>query len=54
MQEFNQGVYDYIIATDESGRQVEYDTDDDANEDEEEEECQYIFPPTSPPVTHCS
>ncbi|RXW23056.1 hypothetical protein EST38_g2815 [Candolleomyces aberdarensis] len=39
VQEFNQGVYDYIIATDEGGPGVEYDTEDeeDAEEDEEEE-----------------
>lgn len=39
VQEFNKGVYDYIIATDEGGPGVEYDTDDeeDAEEDEEEE-----------------
>ncbi|KJA28170.1 hypothetical protein HYPSUDRAFT_197689 [Hypholoma sublateritium FD-334 SS-4] len=35
VQEFNKGVYDYIIATDESGAQTEYDTD----EEEEEEEA---------------
>lgn len=43
VQEFNKGVYDYIIATDESGKQVEYDTDEDdetAEEEEDEEECE--------------
>lgn len=49
VQEFNQGVYDYIIATDESGRQVEYDTDDDANEDEEEEFTSTQRQPASEP-----
>jgi ATP-dependent RNA helicase DDX56/DBP9 len=50
VQEFNKGVYEYIIATDESGR-GELDSDDEAEEDEspqqdadadsepEEEEC---------------
>ncbi|KAF9054463.1 P-loop containing nucleoside triphosphate hydrolase protein [Panaeolus papilionaceus] len=37
VQEFNKGVYDYIIATDE-GNAAEYDTDD---EEEEEEECDF-------------
>ncbi|KAJ8694676.1 ATP-dependent DNA/RNA helicase [Pleurotus ostreatus] len=39
VQEFNKGVYDYIIATDESGAQTEADTDDevDATEDPEPE-----------------
>lgn len=42
MQEFNKGVYDYIIATDESGARGEQDTEDEA-EEEEEEECESIF-----------
>lgn len=44
VQEFNKGVYDYIIATDESGAQTEYDTDEEEGEGEEEvaaiEECE--------------
>ena len=39
VQEFNKGVYDYIIATDESGAN-ENDTDD---EEEEEEECKFAY-----------
>ena len=34
VQEFNKGVYDYIIATDESGANSEHDEED---EDEDEE-----------------
>jgi hypothetical protein len=45
VQEFNKGVYDYIIATDESGAQGEQDSDDDAGVDAEEgaelDECKY-------------
>lgn len=49
VQEFNKGVYDYIIATDESGK-GELDEDDREVEevDEEAEECTYI---PSPPHT---
>ncbi|KAF7983361.1 hypothetical protein HWV62_22343 [Athelia sp. TMB] len=36
-QEFNKGVYDYIIATDESGARGEQDTEDEAEEEEEEQ-----------------
>ncbi|TFK39929.1 P-loop containing nucleoside triphosphate hydrolase protein, partial [Crucibulum laeve] len=36
VQEFNKGVYDYIIATDESGAQGEYDSDEEEAEEEEE------------------
>ena len=44
VQEFNKGVYDYIIATDESGTHGEHDEDEDENEDgeteeQEQEEC---------------
>ena len=44
MQEFNKGVYDYIIATDESGASQEYDSEDEqeeeeGGEEENEEEC---------------
>ncbi len=43
MQEFNKGVYDYIIATDESGAQMEADTDDEAEGDEDlEPECMLV------------
>lgn len=44
VQEFNKGVYDYIIATDESGAQTEADTDDEveANEDPEPE-CMLVL-----------
>ncbi|KAI6149359.1 P-loop containing nucleoside triphosphate hydrolase protein [Pisolithus tinctorius] len=35
VQEFNKGVYDYIIASDESGGQPEYDTEDEKVEDDE-------------------
>lgn len=43
VQEFNKGVYDYIIATDESGKgeQDEDDIEDDV--DEEAEECKPLF-----------
>ncbi|KAF4570114.1 ATP-dependent DNA/RNA helicase [Pleurotus pulmonarius] len=37
VQEFNKGVYDYIIATDESGAQMEADADDEAEGDEDPE-----------------
>lgn len=52
MQEFNKGVYDYIIATDETGADGEYDEEDEEEDEEdnegeveeseerEEEECQ--------------
>lgn len=47
MQEFNKGVYDYIIATDESGTQVEADSSDEAEEeglpDGAGEECRLYF-----------
>ncbi|KIJ59232.1 hypothetical protein HYDPIDRAFT_101057 [Hydnomerulius pinastri MD-312] len=36
VQEFNKGVYDYIIATDEIGAKAEQDTDDEKAEDEED------------------
>lgn len=50
VQEFNKGVYDYIIATDESGK-GELDEDDREVEDvdEEAEECTCI--PTPPHTT---
>ncbi|EGO22336.1 hypothetical protein SERLADRAFT_416842 [Serpula lacrymans var. lacrymans S7.9] len=35
VQEFNKGVYDYIIATDESGGRAEQDSDDEAVEDQQ-------------------
>nr|ASF90258.1 hypothetical protein SPAR04460 [Bartheletia paradoxa] len=38
VQEFNKGVYDYIIATDEAGASAEKDSDDEKEDDEEEEE----------------
>ena len=37
MQEFNKGVYDYIIASDESVATAEHDTDDEAEEIEQEQ-----------------
>lgn len=40
VQEFNKGVYDYIIATDESGVS-ENDTEDEDEEEENEEECEF-------------
>jgi hypothetical protein len=44
VQEFNKGVYDYIIATDESGARAEYDTEEEAEEEEEVvEECAFSF-----------
>jgi ATP-dependent RNA helicase DDX56/DBP9 len=47
VQEFNKGVYDYIIATDESGARGEHDSDDEAEaeepaEPEEEREYQHF------------
>jgi ATP-dependent RNA helicase DDX56/DBP9 len=40
VQEFNKGVYDYIIATDEAGVQDEHDSDEEGEaEDDAEEEC---------------
>jgi len=38
VQEFNKGVYDYIIATDESGAGQEHDNEDEEAEEEKEEE----------------
>lgn len=50
MQEFNKGVYDYIIATDESGASQEHDSEEEQEEEEveeeENEECNLII--TSP------
>jgi hypothetical protein len=40
VQEFNKGVYDYIIATDESGGKSEKDTDDEDEDDDEKGEDQ--------------
>lgn len=45
VQEFNKGVYDYIIATDE----VNGEENDEKEEAEAEEECES----TSPSVSHC-
>ena len=38
VQEFNKGVYDYIIATDESGAHGEHDEDEDEEGEESEEQ----------------
>ena len=38
MQEFNKGVYDYIIATDESGADGEHDEEEEDKESEGEDE----------------
>lgn len=44
VQEFNKGVYDYIIATDESGAQTEADTDDEVEATEDPEpECMLVL-----------
>jgi ATP-dependent RNA helicase DDX56/DBP9 len=47
VQEFNMGVYDYIIATDESGANEEVDVDQQEIADntlvEREEECMWPF-----------
>jgi hypothetical protein len=40
VQEFNKGVYDYIIASDESAATAEHDTDDEV-EEVEQEECAF-------------
>ena len=40
VQEFNKGVYDYIIATDESGAHGEHDEDEDEEGEESEEQGQ--------------
>jgi len=45
VQEFNKGVYDYIITTDE----VNGEENDEKEEAEAEEECES----TSPSVSHC-
>ena len=37
VQEFNKGVYDYIIASDESAATAEHDIDDEGEESEKEE-----------------
>lgn len=37
VQEFNKGVYDYIIATDESGARGEQDSDDETELEESKE-----------------
>uniref|UniRef100_A0A8H8CIS5 RNA helicase n=1 Tax=Psilocybe cubensis TaxID=181762 RepID=A0A8H8CIS5_PSICU len=41
VQEFNKGVYDYIIATDESGASGEYDTEDEEEADELDNEEEF-------------
>lgn len=46
VQEFNKGVYDYIIATDESGARGEQDFDDEAEAEEPPEpddECEHLL-----------
>jgi hypothetical protein len=44
VQEFNKGVYDYIIATDENGAHTEADSDDEPEEDGVGDECRlYLF-----------
>lgn len=43
VQEFNKGVYDYIIATDEAGARAEYDTEEEAEEEQVVEECAFSF-----------
>jgi len=46
VQEFNKGVYDYIIATDESGARGEQDSDDEAKAEEPpepEDDCKYLL-----------
>jgi hypothetical protein len=46
VQEFNKGVYDYIIATDESGARGEQDSNDEAEVEEPaepKEACEYIL-----------
>jgi len=45
VQEFNKGVYDYIIATDESSAGQEHDSEEEQEEEEQEdndEECNLI------------
>ena len=46
MQEFNKGVYDYIIATDESEADQEHDSleeqEEEEGKEEENEECNLI------------
>jgi ATP-dependent RNA helicase DDX56/DBP9 len=39
VQEFNKGVYDYIIATDECGGKTELDTDDEQDAEELEQQA---------------
>ncbi|KAF9218629.1 DEAD-domain-containing protein [Gyrodon lividus] len=39
VQEFNKGVYDYIIATDESGGKTEQDTDQEDDEEEQQQQA---------------
>jgi ATP-dependent RNA helicase DDX56/DBP9 len=43
VQEFNKGVYDYIIASDESAATGEHDSDDEEEEEEVAEECLFIY-----------
>ena len=45
MQEFNKGVYDYIIASDESAATTEHVTDDEVEEAEQEDCAFYPFIP---------
>lgn len=45
MQEFNKGVYEYIIASDESAATAEHDTDNEVEEAEQEECTSSIFLP---------
>ena len=48
VQEFNKGVYNYIIATDESGARGEQDFVDETEIEAEEsggpDECEYFYP----------
>jgi len=45
VQEFNKGVYEYIIASDESAATAEHDTDNEAEEVEQEERAFFPLPP---------
>ena len=47
VQEFNKGVYEYIIASDESAATAEHDTNNEA-EEAEKEECAFF--PLLPPL----
>ncbi|KAF8661358.1 hypothetical protein AX16_001453 [Volvariella volvacea WC 439] len=52
VQEFNKGVYDYIIATDESGAYTEQDSEDEGDDDDENENEEFTATQREEPQPH--